>query len=63
MSKTTPNGPVVSAKVKSPSHDPAEELTTLGGLPPEKTETGKGGINDSNDPLKRKPAPDTVHGV
>ncbi len=52
-----------AGKVKSPSCTPEEQISTLGGMPPEKTETGKGGINDSNDPKKRGAAPDTVHGV
>jgi hypothetical protein len=49
-----------SGKVKSPSNTPEDQATTLGGFPPEKTEVQ---INDANDPSKRKPAPDTVHGV
>ena len=60
MSKTTPNGPTASSKIKSPAHNPAEQESTLGGMPPLKTEPQ---INDANDPSKRKPAPDTVHGV
>lgn len=52
-----------SGHVNSPSRNPKEQLETLGGMPPEKTETGKGGINESNDPAKRGPAPDTIHGV
>lgn len=56
----TPNGPKVSASVKSPARTPAEQLTTLGGFPPTKTEAQ---INDANDPSKRGPAPDVSRGT
>lgn len=49
-----------SGKVKSPSSTPEEALANCGGMPPEKTETGKGGINETNSPKK---APGAVHGV
>ena len=39
-----------ASKVKSPSSTPEEALQNAGGRPPEKTEPGKGGITDSNDP-------------
>lgn len=49
-----------SGSVVSPSRNPADQEKTLGGMPPTKNESQ---INDANDPSKRKPAPDTVHGV
>lgn len=49
-----------SGKLNSPSSNPAEALANCGGMPPEKTETGKNGINDTNSP---KSAPGAVHGV
>ncbi len=49
-----------SGKVKSPSNTPAEQESTLGGMPPTKTEMQ---INDANDPSKRKAPPGVVHGV
>lgn len=48
------NGPSASKTLKSPSSTPAEQLQSLGGMPPEKTETGKNGINETNSP-KRVP--------
>jgi hypothetical protein len=48
------------SKVNSPSNTPEEALANAGGMPPEKTETGKNGINESTNP---KRAPGAVHGV